>query len=112
MESSGVGPRELLARLRQLALETSSVVGQLALHDGGQLVAGTGRLVTVTRASQLAGLSDQTVRRAVVRGDLRGEPVESTGGVQIIVIARADLHRWAGERERARSGNANRGRAS
>lgn len=104
MDSSGVDPHALLARLRQLALDTSVVVGQLALHEGGQLVAGTGQLVTVTRASQLASLSDQTVRRAVARGELRGERVESTGGVHLVVIARADLYRWAGDRANGRKG--------
>lgn len=110
MESSGVDPRALLARLRQLSLETSVVVGQLALHEGGQLVAGAGQLVTVTQASQLVGLSDQTVRRAVTRGDLRGERVESTGGTHLVVIARADLFRWAGDRAHGRK--VRRGKAS
>ncbi len=111
MESSGVDPHALLARLRQLALDTSAVASQLALRAGGQLVAGSG-LVTVTRASQLAGLSDQTVRRAVERGDLHGERVESTGGVHLVVIARADLFRWAGDRASGHRRKTRRGTAS
>lgn len=110
MESSGE-PLALLARLRQIALEIPVVVGQLALRSaGGLLVAGTGQRVTVTRASQLIGVSDQTVRRAFEGGDLAGERVESTGGVQIVVIARADLHRWAAGRTQGRK--ARRGSAT
>lgn len=103
MESSGEDALALLVRLRQLALEIPSVVGQLAVrHAGGQLVAGSGQRYTVTRAAQVIGCCGATVRRAVERGDLAGEQVESTGGVMFVVVARADLHRWAASRESGR----------
>lgn len=101
MESSG-DARDLLARLRLLALETSTVVGQLALRGGGELVARDG-LVTLGRAGAILGLSGRTVSRAVASGALHGERVEATGGVELVVVAKSDLHRWAAERAKRKA---------
>lgn len=108
-----VEARDLLARLRLLALDVAAVVGQLALRSGGELVgSASGRLVSVGRAAQVVGVSDKTVRRACQDGSLHSEEVELTGGEMQFAIRRSDLHAWAARRGATRRRGASRGSSS
>lgn len=105
-----VEARDLLARLRLLALDVTAVVGQLALRSGGELVgSSSGRRVSVGRAAQVVGVSDATIRRACKGGSLQSEEVELTGGEIVLAIRRGDLAAWATRRAATRRRGAGRG---